>query len=58
MLATPQKERTILLAIERGGDDWRHSLDELARLAETAGGDVVGEVTQKRDRPDTVYYVG
>jgi GTP-binding protein HflX len=58
MLATPQKERTILLAIERGGDDWRHSLDELARLAETAGGEVVGEVTQKRDRPDPVYYVG
>ena len=58
MLVTPQKERTILLAIEREGDDWRHSLDELARLAQTAGGEVVGEVTQKRDRPDPVYYIG
>jgi GTP-binding protein HflX len=57
-VVTPQKERTILLAIERQGDDWRHSLDELASLAETAGGEVVGEVTQKRDRPDSVYYVG
>jgi len=57
-IVTSQKERTILLAIEGQGDDWRHSLDELARLAETAGGEVVGEVTQRRDRPDPVYYVG
>jgi GTP-binding protein HflX len=56
--ATSTQERTILLAIEGPGDDWRHSLDELARLAETAGGEVVGTVTQKRDRPDPVYYVG
>jgi GTP-binding protein HflX len=55
---TSQKERTILLGIEGPGDDWRHSLDELAQLAETAGGEVVGEVTQKRDRPDSVYYIG
>jgi GTP-binding protein HflX len=57
-VVTPQKERTILLAIEGEGDGWRHSLDELARLAETAGGEVVGEITQKRSRPDPVYYVG
>ncbi len=55
---TPQKERTILLGIEGPGDDWRHSLDELAQLAETAGGEVVGEVTQKRDRPDSVFNIG
>jgi GTP-binding protein HflX len=54
----PQRERTILLALEGPGDAWCHSLEELARLAETAGGEVVGAVTQKRDKPDPVYYVG
>ena len=33
-------------------------LEELAGLAETAGAEIVGLVTQKRDRPDIKTYVG
>jgi len=51
-------QRALLLALERSGDDWRESLDELARLAETAGVEVVGIVTQRRDRPNPVFFVG
>ena len=34
------------------------SLDELARLADTAGVEVVGKFIQKRQKPDKAYYVG
>lgn len=57
-VSPPAKERTLLLALEGPGEQWRASLEELAALAETAGGEVVGTVTQKRDKPDPVYYVG
>jgi GTP-binding protein HflX len=33
-------------------------LDELAGLAETAGAEVVGRLTQRRDRPDVTTYLG
>ncbi len=51
-------QRALLVAIETSGDDREESLQELARLAETAGVEVVGRVTQKRDRPDSVYFLG
>jgi GTP-binding protein HflX len=51
------EQRALLLALERRGG-WEESLDELARLAETAGVEVVGTVTQKRDRPDPAAFVG
>jgi GTP-binding protein HflX len=59
-MATEQsgRQRALLLAIEGPGDEWRWSLDELARLSETAGVEVVGEATQRRDRPDPAYFVG
>ena len=53
-----QRERTLLVAIQGPGTEWQDSLAELARLAQTAGGEVVGTVTQKRDKPDPLYYVG
>lgn len=34
------------------------SLPELGRLAATAGAQVVGSLTQKRDRPDPQYFIG
>ena len=52
------RQRALLLAIEGVGEDWRASLDELARLADTAGAEVVGVVTQKLTRPDPVHFVG
>ncbi len=51
------EQRALLLALE-GPGGWEESLDELARLAETAGLEIVGTVTQKRDRPDPVSFVG
>lgn len=47
------KERAVLMGIES-----RESLEELARLAETAGAEVVGAFLQKRDRPDGALFIG
>ena len=52
------RQKALLLAIETRREDWEESLEELERLAETAGVEVVGTVTQKRDRPDSVTFVG
>jgi GTP-binding protein HflX len=55
--ARPQ-QRALLVALERPGRDWQESLEELARLAETAHVEVVGTVIQKRDEPDPVHFLG
>ena len=47
------RERAVLMGIEN-----RESLEELARLAETAGAEVVGSFLQKRDRPDGALFIG
>ena len=47
------RERAVLMGIES-----EESLAELARLAETAGGTVVGAFLQKRDRPDNALFIG
>ena len=47
------KERAVLMGIES-----EESLQELARLAETAGAEVVGMFLQKRDKPDTALFIG
>jgi GTP-binding protein HflX len=41
-----------------GDGDGSSSLDELARLADTDGLAVVGQLTQARDRPDPATYLG
>ena len=53
-------ERAILVGIDRGRDDWpiEESLAELARLADTAGAEIVGTVTQRMDRPNPRTFVG
>jgi GTP-binding protein HflX len=51
-------QKTVLVALETQTGDWRESLEELALLAETAGAEVVGVVTQKRPHPDSVHFVG
>jgi len=53
--------RAILLSLRTGvdgGDGRDSSLEELARLADTDGLTVVGELTQARDRPDPATYLG
>ena len=47
------RERAVLMGIES-----RESLEELRRLAETAGAEVVGSFLQKRDRPDSALCIG
>ena len=53
-------ERAVLVGIDRGRLDWPldESLEELARLADTAGMEVVGSVTQKLDRPHPRTFIG
>ena len=47
------RERAVLMGIES-----EESLEELARLAETAGAEVVGSFLQKRDKPDSAMFIG
>ena len=47
------RERAVLMGI-----DTRESLEELRRLAETAGAEVVGAFLQKRDKPDSAMFIG
>ena len=55
-------DRVILVGVDRGdrGSDWdlADSLAELERLADTAGGVVVGTVTQRLDRPHPRTFIG
>ena len=46
-------ERAVLMGIES-----EESLEELKRLAETAGAEVVGSFLQKRDKPDGALFIG
>ena len=52
-------ERAFLVGIE-GGSRWdaEDSLRELAQLAETAGAVVEGWTSQKREKPDSAFFVG
>ncbi|CCF82329.1 GTPase HflX [Nitrolancea hollandica] len=53
-------ERALLVAVDWRHDDWdiASSLEELAQLAETAGLDVVGSITQALPHPNHAHYVG
>lgn len=58
----PPQERAVLVGapIKRGTGRLlvQEHLDELARLADTAGAIVVGQLTQQIDRPDSATYIG
>jgi len=59
---TRPRERAILIGAEIRGQNnllsLEDSLNELALLAETAGLDVIGQVTQRLDRPNPQTYIG
>ena len=57
---TVYQERAILVGTVDPGTDLRalDPLDELTRLAETAGAVVVDRLVQKRERPDPRTYIG
>lgn len=55
------RERIILVAVtmsDRTDDETAESLDELAQLINTAGADEVARITQRRNSPDSTYYIG
>lgn len=53
------KERVVLVGVELPGRKHRGALlAELAQLVDTAGGEVISELTQRRQRVDPTYYVG
>ena len=55
------RERTLLVALERDGDDHHaqlDSLEELTSLVETAGGTVEETVIQRLPHPTAPYYIG
>ena len=58
----PPRERAFLVGVEFKGQRTilalNDSLAELALLADTAGLDVVGELTQKLDRPHAMTFIG
>ncbi len=58
----PPRERAFLVGVDlRGQQDFlslEDSLTELALLADTAGLEVVGELTQKLDHPNVETYIG
>ena len=59
---TPPRERAFLVGVEVHGQDHlltlEDSLTELALLCDTAGLEVVGELTQKINRPNPETYIG
>jgi len=51
-------EKSILVALDMGYYDVESSLEELAELVATAGGEVVGTLVQKRESPDRATCIG
>ncbi len=52
-------DRAILVSLESGDEERdQASLEELKELASTAGAEVVGEIAQKRQKPDVACYIG
>jgi len=54
-------ERVLLVGVglpEMGKSEPQESLEELSRLANTAGAEVIDKIIQYRDRPDAAYFIG
>lgn len=53
-------EKTVLVGLETQNAEWdiEETMRELALLAETAGATAVAEMVQKRQKPDSAFYVG
>ncbi len=55
------REKAILVGVESPGDEpgqTEYSLEELSRLADTAGADILRQVIQKRSRPNAATFLG
>ena len=60
MISTEQPEKAIIVGVDtvQGGVSGENSLAELANLAESAGAQITGEITQKLKRIDPRTFVG
>jgi len=56
----PPKEKAFLVGVELPKEEFPLplTLEELKRLAETAGAVIVGSLAQKRNKPDARYFIG
>ena len=55
------RERIVLVGVTLGGHtdlETDEGLDELSLLIDTAGADEVARITQRRDVPDSAFYIG
>lgn len=55
------REKAILVGVESPADEPEqvaNSMEELVRLADTAGADVLRQITQKRNKPDAATFLG
>jgi len=52
------QERAILVGLDQGNGQGKDSLEELARLADTAGAVVVHQELQRRQEIDSIFYIG
>jgi GTP-binding protein HflX len=55
------RERIVLVGVTMGGqtdDETEEGLDELSLLIDTAGADEAARITQRRDSPDSTFYIG
>jgi GTP-binding protein HflX len=55
------RERIVLVGVTIGGqtdDETEEGLDELSLLIDTAGADEAARITQRRDSPDSTFYIG
>jgi GTP-binding protein HflX len=55
---TPARERAILVQLRFPGLDHAAELEELRLLTLSAGGDIAGTLTGRRDKPDGATYLG
>jgi len=54
------RERIVLVGVTMGGqtdDETEEGLDELSLLIDTAGADEAARITQRRDSPDSTFYM-
>ncbi len=55
------RERIVLVGVTLGGhtdEETEEGLDELSLLIDTAGADEAARLTQRRDTPDSTWYIG
>lgn len=60
-IETSATERALLVQVIIGNRDrteYEESLAELERLADTAGAEVVGAISQRREKPAPAFYIG